>query len=563
MPLSPAYCLRPLLLACLMTAATAAAEDDGCTVLYTRDDPRLFDFVATRQAEDPRRWQGLRIERITVVTLPIFNEADKRENHRLYRGINRLHTPTRADTLQRQLLLKTGEPLDSDRLRESERILRGAGYLYDAMIIPEAVCADSIRLLVVARDIWTLQPTASFKRAGGENSTSFGITDDNLLGYGHGINLSWKKNAERSGLVLGFDSKHLLDGHTHVAAGYARNDDGRRADFSFDRPFYAFDSRWAAGITGYDDRRGVTESAAGVTTNRYDDRHQFVEAYAGYARPPRDGAARRWRLGLTHDHQDFDRQDPAYSAPLPADRRLAYPWLEFERRENTFITTSNLSQLFRNEDVSLGEEWRLRVGATNGWLPSATDALIVEFDYDNTVGFGAHHLLRTTVTADLHWDETAGVWVDSVYGAAARYDYLIDPDNRWHAQLSLDAGRGLSADRLLKAGGDTLLRGYPAGWQQGDRRLVLNVERRHFYRRHVFNLFRLGSAAFAEVGQAWDRSGTLTQSERVLADIGIGLRINSSKARPNHVMHLDLAAPLTDRGRVKGLQWSLQAQQSF
>ena len=97
--------------------------------------------------------------------------------------------------------------------------------------------------------------------------------------------------------MLGFDSKHLLDGHTHVAAGYARNDDGRRADLTLDHPFYAFDSRWAAGITGYDDRRGITEHAAGLATNRYDDRRQWVEAYAGYARPPRrtGRAGRRWR----------------------------------------------------------------------------------------------------------------------------------------------------------------------------------------------------------------------------------------------------------------------------
>lgn len=557
--------LQRAVLATLVSSSSglAAGAEDGCAPLFTPEDPRLFEFVKTRKSIDFGPWQGRTIDHISVQTLPIFNEADKHENNLLYRSANRLHIATRPEVLRKQLLIKEGEPLDVDRLHESERILRGAGYLYDAMIVPERVCGDTISLRVVVRDIWTLQPTASFKRAGGQNSTSIGITDDNILGYGHSINLSWDKNADRSGIVLSFNSKHLMDGHTELGLGYAKNDDGRRMDFKLERPFYAFDTRWAAGIDGADDLRAETENPGGVITNRYDDRRKYVQAHVGFARPPRDGAVRRWRLGVTYDHEVYGNQDPAYTTPIPPDNQISYPWIEYERRENAYVTTSNLTQLFRNEDVNIGEEWRVRVGATNGWMRSNRDALRTLMNYDNTIGYGTHHLLRTSAQADLFWDEQQRSFINSVYGFSTNYDFFINDNNRWHAHLGVDAGNNLAGDKVLKAGGDTLLRGYPSGWQSGDRRVLLNVERRHFYNKHVWHLFRLGSAAFVDAGKAWDTTGATVQSDKVLADVGFGLRVNSSKARPTHVMHLDFAMPLTDRGRVKSFQWSVQSQSEF
>ncbi|RZU47983.1 hypothetical protein EV700_0952 [Fluviicoccus keumensis] len=563
---SLAHRLQSVLFLLPLTMASGlalGAEDPGCTTFYTASDPRLFDFIQTRKAADFTPWQGRTIGRISLVTLPIFNEADPHENNFVFRGLNRLHKPTRAKTLNKQLLIREGEPLNVDHLHESERILRGAGYLYDAMIVPERACGDRIDLMVVVRDIWTLQPTASFKRTGGQNSTSVGIVDDNLLGLGHSLSLSWDKNAQRSGVVLNFDGQHMFDGRTELGLGYAKNDDGRRSDFTLDHPFYAFDTRWAAGITGFEDQRIETESANGITTNRYDDRLQYLEVYGGLASQVQNRQVRRWRIGMTYNNEIYDNQDAAYTAPLPVNKQFAYPWIEYERREDAFVTTSNLSQLFRNEDVNLGEEWRVRFGATTRAIRSDTDALVAQLAYNNTVSFGAHHLLRNTVGASLLWDEDRKAWENSVYGAGTNYDYFIDDNNRWHARVAVDIGEGLSSDNQLKAGGDTFLRGYPSGWQRGDRRVVVNVERRHFFDKHVLNLFRFGAAAFAEAGKAWDSTHTVMQSNTVLTDVGIGLRANSSKARPNHVMHLDFAIPLTDRGTVKKFQWSLQSQSSF
>ena len=68
----------------------------------------------------------------------IFDLADARENAWPYRLANRLHLNTKRTTVLQQLLFKPGERYVPRLIEESERILRGNRYLYDAKIIPLA-----------------------------------------------------------------------------------------------------------------------------------------------------------------------------------------------------------------------------------------------------------------------------------------------------------------------------------------------------------------------------------------------------------------------------------------
>lgn len=536
----------------------------GCNAGYADNDAALFDFIKTRRAVDYAALQGKVIRNIRYLTLPVFNSDDPKENNALYRGVNYLHILTRASAVQRQLLIRTGDPLDGDLVRESERILRGANYLYDAMILPERLCEDGIDLLVIVRDIWTLQPAVNYSRAGGQNHTSIGISEDNILGYGHALILSYDRSAERSGVVFGYNSRNLIDGHTHLQLDHAENDDGRAEHLRFERPFYALDTRRAGGIEVSDALRRDTATSSGIITNEYDHQARFLEAYAGVSSGLRENTVHRWRTGLTRQSDRYDGQVSGYSNPLPPDRLFVYPWLEYERLENDFVTTLNLSQLFRNEDINIGEGWRVRTGMTSKALGSTTDAVVIAAaNYHNTVSFGAHHLLRNTASAGSYWHKDTGKYENTLLGYSTQYDYFIDDNDRWHATLSLDAGKNLNDENMLTAGGDFKLRGYPASWQRGNRRITGTLERRHFYRAHPLNLFRLGSALFLDAGRAWDSTDTIAQSDRILVDVGIGLRLNSSKARSNHVLHADIAFPLTDRGEADSVQISFHSSNAF
>lgn len=538
-------------------------DANGCRTLFRPGDPRLFDFVHTRAKVHFRDYQGRPISRLAFLTLPIFNEDDPEEDRGLYRLVNRLHIPTRMTPIRRQLLVRPGDPIDDDLIRESERILRDADYLYDAMILPGEVCPDGIELLVVVRDVWTLKLNASLKRTGGENTSSFSISDDNILGYGHSVSLSYEKNPARESIGINYESKHLVDGHTRLALDYSDNSDGNAKGFAFERPFYALDARWAAGVAASTNALRQTIEANGVQTNEYDHDSSEAEVYFGISPGLVDDVAHRFRLGYTRSTDRYSNQDPLYTDPLPVEKVLAYPWLEYAGVENNYITTSNYTQMFRNEDLQIGSTWQVRFGSASEETGATQSAWIGRAAYTATPSAGTNHLVKTEASADLFWIRDTSQLENSLYTWQIDYTHFLDERNRWYVLGQLDAGVNLDEAHQLTAGGEVYLRGYPNYWQRGDRRAVANVERRHYFKAHILNLIRIGAAAFFDVGQAWDSDDRIVQSDNVLSNVGIGLRLTSSKANSNRVLHMNIAFPLTDRREAGDHQWSVYTEAKF
>lgn len=542
-----------LLLPLLAQAADRMPETDSqlagddCEVRFVEGDPRLFDFINTRRSVKFSEFAGRRIGTIQYVTLPIFNTDDPDEDNGLYRAVNWLHILTRPSPLKRQVLIRESDALDVERVEESERILRGAGYLYDAMILPARVCPDRVDLLVVVRDVWTLQPTASFSRTGGENSSGFGISDKNILGYGHAVSVAYKSDDERSGVGVSFSSDHVWDGHTALDVEHAENSDGNSDRLALRRPFFSIDTPWAAGFVyeNYNLQKEIT--TADVTSNEYDQRIENTELHSGWRLRLQDNVVWRGTVGITRERDTYSNQEEGYTDPLPDDQLLVYPWIEFDSVEYQYWTTSNLYQLFRNEDINLGTQYSIKLGATSSALGSTRNRWISRFSWQRTTSFGKNHAMRNSAYVSLARNRDTGELEDSTWGYTGIYDHFIDDFNRWHVQFQYQGGNGLEVGDMFTIGGGEVLRGYEKDTQRGDRYAVLNIEHRHFFDVHPFNLFRFGSAVFFEAGRAWESRPTLEQSDEVLYDIGIGLRMNSSKARPDHIFHINLAVPLTER----------------
>jgi hemolysin activation/secretion protein len=69
------------------------------------------------------------------------------------------------------------------------------------------------------------------------------------------------------------------------------------------------------------------------------------------------------------------------------------------------------------------------------------------------------------------------------------------------------------------------------------------VEERYYTDFYPFRLFRVGYAAYLDVGRAW-ASQIPNTSPGWLADVGFGLRILSARASFGNTLHLDLAFPV-------------------
>ena len=207
------------------SAASAAAQMDttGCAA-QTPDSQAL-------QAE------GVRIRHIIFSPSNIFDETKPGERTSLYKLANRLHVKTKPSTLAAQLLFAQGD-LYSDRvLQETARNLRTLRYLHEPILTPVCYSPGFVDVLVQTRDVWTLAPTLTFGRKGGNNASSFGIEDNNFLGYGKALEVSRRSDRKRDSSNLIYHDPNLAFGRWTLDAVLTNSSDGHNINA---RVYYFF-----------------------------------------------------------------------------------------------------------------------------------------------------------------------------------------------------------------------------------------------------------------------------------------------------------------------------------
>ncbi len=552
----PAFLRIVLLLLFWPSLLWASNPDAACEIVYAPGDPALFEFVETRQQVDFSPYQGLPIGDIHYTVLPIFNEDDPAENNWLYRLANWLHIETRNDTLEKQMILASEDRLDRDQIRENERLLRRNEYLVDAMIVPHRVCGDRVDLLVVVRDVWTFSPSASASRSGGDDSSSAGITETNLLGSGQRISTGYFDDADRSGHFFSYRNP-LLPARVQLNLSYTNASDGQSLSGGILRPFYELDSRWSAGLDVQRENLLERIEVNDQTVNRYRLEDNRYEAFLGWSPGVKDEAITRWRLGITDEEERFSLV-PGETTSLPEDERRVYPWLSWEYQENRHLVASNLNRAQRQEDIRLGWYHYVRVGHASEALGSDGESVIFSLSTSDTRFIRQHHLFRSGLSAAGRYQDDE--FISTIYGGSLSYYYFLNQNNRWFARLNLNAGSNLRQDEQLTIGGNDNLRGYPTNYQRGDRRWVFSVERRRFTNWQIFNLAYVGGAVYVDAGQAWENDQPRPDT---LANVGLGLRLSPSKFRVDRVLHLDVAAPLVDQDKVDDVQFIVSGRVDF
>lgn len=534
-----------------------------CRHYFSRDDPALFEFVDTRKTVDFEQFAGLNIASIETVTLPVFNPDDPEENHWVYRLANRLHINTRASTLTRQLAVNVGQPLDPNTVRESERLLRDNKYLIDAMILPHRVCGNDIHLLVIARDVWTLSPSASASRSGGDNRSSLGLSESNLLGTGQTISIGHFNNSDRSGNRFNYLHPDFIGDHTRLDLGLENNSDGNGGDLSLSRPFYELDTRWAAGFAYSEIDQTETIEQNDQEINRYQSIKKNGSLFYGWSAGRQNGYVTRWRTGLSSSEELYETVNATVSSP-PQDRVVRYPWLEWSSIQDSFVTLSNITHSHRNEDVLIGFRHTINIGYASESLDSSEDAWLFAANSEYTVSFGENHLLRLNLGADGRYYLDTKQPENTFYSGGAEYYNFPSGKRRLYASVQYIAGRNLNDDLELEAGGNDNLRGYPSDYQRGNRQWLATLEGRYFTDIHLFNLAYLGGAAYIDAGRTWDSTvHNPDSSHDTLADVGFGLRFSPSKFSVEKVLHVDIAVPLVNRDEVDSYQFIVSGKVDF
>ena len=502
------------------------------------------------------------IGEIRVVPRDVFDTSDPKEDNFLFRWANALHIQTRASVIRHALLFKTGDRVSVRQIEECERLLRSNRYLYDVQFRPLAYHDGVADIEVLTRDTWSLDLGVSAGRSGGANSSGIHLKEYNLLGTGTALSFGHSNNVDRSSDEFQFSNDRAFGTWTSIDLSHATNSDGQRDALAVVRPFYALDSRWTAGVTASADDRVDAVYEAGQIVSQYRHRQDVGEVFAGWSPGLVDGWVQRYSIGMSYQ-DDAYAVEPGLDAPdaLPPDEKRVGPFVRYALIEDRFNRELNRNLIGRPEFFALGLSSTVQLGWAATGLGSSSDALL----YSASVSRGFEpRPQHTLIVAGNLSGQVAGSKVRrQQLGGQAQYYLPQSPRWLFYAAASADMLTRPELPDILMLGGDNGLRGYPLRYQSGTRRALFTTEERFYTDLYIWRLFRIGGAAFLDVGRAWGGDQVNAVNPGWLGDAGLGLRIVSARSAFSNVLHIDLAFPLNPTADIEKVQFLVKTKASF
>jgi outer membrane protein assembly factor BamA len=548
--------LRAVVVATLLLVALSTGTAAQAQAQAQMPTPAALPSFAELEAA------GATVGEIRVLPLEIFDTNDPAENHALFRLANRLHIPTREGVIRRAILFQRGEPVRLRLIQETERLLRSNRYLYDVSIQPVALQDGVVDIEVTTRDTWSLSVGAGVGTSGGESSSNLEFSENNLFGTGSTLGFKRSNDVDRSSTELAYANNRAFGSWASVAASHASNSDGERSAVSVVRPFYAIDSRWTAGFRALSDDRIEPLYQAGEIASKYRVTQSQAEVFGGWSAGLVHGWVRRHTLGWSASPVRY-AAEPGRAAPvqLPEDRRRAGPYWRYDLIEDRIERELNRNLIGRPEFFQLGllaslqlnwdslalgadrDALRFSAAISRGFVPRPGDTLIAHAAWSGEMlRHGAGSQLFST-GAQFYRPQSKR----RLFYASAEAAWLTRPG---------------PTDQLV-LGGDSGLRGYPLRYQSGARRVLFTAEQRVYTDVYLWRLFRLGGAAFVDVGRAWGGVLPNTAHPGWLGDVGLGLRIVSERSSFGTVVHIDVALPLSRSGDISKAQLLVKTNSSF
>ena len=516
--------------------------------------------VATVPSAAELEQRHARIGSIQIVIDDVFE--DSLSLSAPYRIVNSLHISTHLATVSQQLLFREGDTFDQRVLDESARILREQRYLSDASIETLSYNDDNtVDVVVHVHDVWTMSPGIAFGRKGGENSTKFEFEDTNFLGLGKTVSLARYANVDRTAWRLGYVDPHVLGSWWKLSAAHSVLSDGSDDELSFGRPFYSLDSRWSAELSAVDSELTTPRYSLGKQTERFNTQLQNFSLGGGISDGLVDGWTKRYLFGVRYDASSFG-PDPEYpTAYIPDDRRYVYPYVGVQWIEDSFITTRNLNQIGRTEDINLGRSLTMTLGFAPTAFGSTSDALMLSTlgSAGFEIGDGRYFIGDFAVNSRIEGDGPRDAQLD-----VGGHYFMRQSEHRvLYAGVAATYTSHLDEDMQLLLGGENGLRGYPLRYQAGTSRAVLTLEERFYTKWQPLKLVNVGAAIFADTGRMWGQDPFAAPPAGWLSDVGVGLRLGSARSGLGNILHIDVAFPLNRTDDIDAMQFLIETRKSF
>lgn len=504
----------------------------------------------TQAGDDPRV-----IRRVYIDRRDIF---DPSTNDWFFAGslVNALHTTTRFDVIEDELLFVSGDDLDTAVLQETERNLRRIGVFASVQITTRDVGSDSVDVIVQTQDRLSLRPAVLLGTGGGITNVGAKVEEINLFGNGtqamvYGLYrtenaIGWEGMAQLTQRRL-FGSEINLIGA--LKANRIRTDQMLQVT----QPYRTMSTPWAFSV-------GVWNAFGSDFDYRSDPAQRNLLPFY-------DREVVGW---LSQASGERDRLFTSVSVRLSDVQRVVPSSRQaFDNTGHVLVAFSSITQSYHRsrfldgyetEDVPegawgsaiIGRVFSLGNGGQTFWY----------------LGGQAEQSRYVSPALYLHGRIQAGTGFGD---RRARYTYL-EINGLGHlkfsehfvatARIRSQTAWNWTAFRQLVLDFETGLRGYVANGISGENRIFTNSELRWF---PGWKTWILGwsAVAFYDNGTVWGQGDPLS-STRFHHAVGLGLRIHNLKAAGDDaVFRFDLAYNM-DTGKIAGLIFNInQAFSAF
>lgn len=496
----------------------------------------------------------LNIGLITIQVNDVFKLENKKEQTWFHSTLNYLHINTQDNVIRQQLLFQTGDLFRPKTLIESERLLRDNPYLKEALITATALCDHLVQINVAVQDSWTLIPSASIGSAGGKSESGLSLQEHNLFGLGKGISLKYNKDSERASTLLAYKDTQLFGSRKQLLLSFQDNTDGKGYEFDLSLPFYASETEIAWGVNSVALKQENSVYTAGEVIKKIGQEGRSHTAFYGWGNQTE---GQRFKVGWSYHKKQYLSLAERENSPLLSSLTESYPWFQLENYNDNFITKTNFRTMGRTEDISLGRRLSVNIGLLAQQLGSDDNYLRVASTLSRGKVFNQNNLgfieLKTT-----HYigEGVSKGGQTSLKGEWYAYD---NKDNNFYVSTTLEVANNQLEGEQTLLGGEYGLRGYPLGYQTGDKSITLSAEKRVHFDWYPFNLAKFGGVAFVDIGSAWGKGN----EARLLSDVGFGLRIVPTRSSSSNIFHLDIAFPLNDLEKVDQYQLVIRGSKTF
>ncbi len=506
-----------------------------------------WPLQAARPVRSWKAWEAQKalISRIDVEIGDVFDLSNPKENIWIGRTANHLHASTRENVIRRVLLFTAGDPASERRIYETERLLRALSFVKQARIDPVVQPDGSLVAVVRVRDAWTTQVDAGFSQVGGQKSMNVGIDEQNFLGTGKRVSYDWSKNHERSTWGFAYGDPQLFGTRWNLAAHTQYLSDGFVRSLQVERPFFALDTPWSAGLASSHSHTSLYLYDRGAPILQAPFVQNEVRVFA--AMKVSETESRVWRAGLF-----LKRQDTTYGlitpiglpslVPVPelTSRRLRGPGLILSTQEDAFEEFENLQGMDSPEDYNLAWTGSMELGIYSCAWGSTLAAPF--FKLQVAKGWSSSSENLTLFSASWAGRKPGTGLQDSLASFSLVSYHKLAENQILSGMVAVDRALRPDPEHWYYLGGDQGMRGFPNQLHPGDARWQASFDYRYLTEQRWWGLVRLGYSAFVDLGSVHQLDGQ--GWSRTYSDVGVGLRLGNLKSSVGRVILLNVAMPL-------------------